>query len=145
MAPVCLCCCRWSRCQEAGLLAYGATKGRRRASRDALLLTVLQVDEESEAAAAQLQGGHSQSGLTLQKGFRRRTWTGPAWMDNVTPTGHVSFSGETAAALPQLVVAVLLAALPVQEPGNLAAAWHEILVFLQCSWTRLVVDLGRIL
>ena len=59
---------------------------------------MLQVDEESEAAAAQLQDAHPQSGLTLQKGFRRRTWTGPAWMDNVTPTGHVSPSFETAAA-----------------------------------------------
>lgn len=29
------------------------------------------------------------SELALQKGFRRRTWTGPAWLDNVTSTGHV--------------------------------------------------------
>ena len=95
-----------------------------------------QVDEESEAAAAQLQDAHPQSGLTLQKGFRRRTWTGPAWLDNVTPTGHVSFSAETAAAPPQghMTVEVDCWRLCCQqlcpssgEIGNLAAAWHQIL------------------
>eukprot|EP00891_Asterochloris_glomerata_P003644 jgi/Astpho2/3644/fgenesh1_pg.00059_%23_6_t len=76
------------------LLAECADRLRRLLDLDRRLIAALhKVDEESEAAAAQLQDAHPQSGLTLQKGFRRRTWTGPAWMDNVTPTGHIMAPG----------------------------------------------------
>ena len=53
----------------------------------------VQVDENEEVATGyQTQTSPSKSELALQKGFRRRTWTGPAWLDNVTSTGHVSTS-----------------------------------------------------
>lgn len=55
------------------------------------LLHVLQVDENEEVSTGyQTPTSPPKSELALQKGFRRRTWTGPAWLDNVTSTGHVS-------------------------------------------------------
>ena len=54
-------------------------------------LGVFQVDENEEANLGyQTPTSPLKSELALQKGFRRRTWTGPAWLDNVTSTGHVS-------------------------------------------------------
>lgn len=55
------------------------------------LLHAVQVDENEEVATGyQTPTSPPKSELALQKGFRRRTWTGPAWLDNVTSTGHVS-------------------------------------------------------
>ena len=48
-----------------------------------------QVDENEPATGYQTPTSPPKSELALQKGFRRRTWTGPAWLDNVTSTGHV--------------------------------------------------------
>ncbi len=51
---------------------------------------MVQVDENEEAATGyQTPTSPPKSELALQKGFRRRTWTGPAWLDSVTSTGHV--------------------------------------------------------
>ena len=48
------------------------------------------MDENSEVDIGfQTPTSPPKSELALQKGFRRRTWTGPAWLDNVTSTGHV--------------------------------------------------------
>lgn len=62
---------------------------------------ILQVDEGSEMDAT-APTSPPKSELALQKGFRRRTWTGPAWLDNVTSTGHVrlDFLFETLAQIP---------------------------------------------
>lgn len=54
-------------------------------------LHAVQVDENEEVSNGfQTPTSPPKSELALQKGFRRRTWTGPAWLDNVTSTGHVS-------------------------------------------------------
>ena len=54
-------------------------------------LHAVQVDENEEVSTGyQTPTSPPKSELALQKGFRRRTWTGPAWLDNVTSTGHVS-------------------------------------------------------
>ncbi|KAL3130594.1 hypothetical protein ABBQ38_008398 [Trebouxia sp. C0009 RCD-2024] len=48
------------------------------------------VDENEEVSTGyQTPTSPPKSELALQKGFRRRTWTGPAWLDNVTSTGHI--------------------------------------------------------
>ena len=52
--------------------------------------SMVQVDENEPATGYQTPTSPPKSELALQKGFRRRTWTGPAWLDNVTSTGHVS-------------------------------------------------------
>lgn len=58
-----------------------------------LHLHAVQVDENEEVSSGyQTPTSPPKSELALQKGFRRRTWTGPAWLDNVTSTGHVSHS-----------------------------------------------------
>ena len=56
-----------------------------------LQVHAVQVDENEEVSIGyQTPTSPLKSELALQKGFRRRTWTGPAWLDNVTSTGHVS-------------------------------------------------------
>ena len=55
-----------------------------------LQLHAVQVDENEVSTGYQTPTSPPKSELALQKGFRRRTWTGPAWLDNVTSTGHVS-------------------------------------------------------
>ncbi len=52
--------------------------------------SLVQVDENEPATGYQTPTSPPKSELALQKGFRRRTWTGPAWLDNVTSTGHVN-------------------------------------------------------
>ena len=51
----------------------------------------IQMDKNSEMGTGfQTPTLPPKSELALQKGFCRRTWTGPAWLNNVTSIGHVS-------------------------------------------------------
>lgn len=70
---------------------------------------MVQVDENEPATGYQTPTSPPKSELALQKGFRRRTWTGPAWLDNVTSTGHVSPHCTLSAALqPEIVLSLRL-------------------------------------
>ncbi|KAA6428968.1 MAG: hypothetical protein FRX49_01078 [Trebouxia sp. A1-2] len=60
-----------------------------------LISALHKVDENEPATGYQTPTSPPKSELALQKGFRRRTWTGPAWLDNVTSTGHIMPPGAT--------------------------------------------------
>ena len=77
---------RWViHCSEQGMAQEHMTTHGNGASQ-----SMVQVDENEPATGYQTPTSPPKSELALQKGFRRRTWTGPAWLGNVTSTGHVS-------------------------------------------------------
>ncbi len=77
---------RWVKhCSEQGMVQQRMTKHGNSPSQ-----SMVQVDENEPATGYQTPTSPPKSELALQKGFRRRTWTGPAWLDNVTTTGHVN-------------------------------------------------------